>query len=153
MKVINMKSLCLVFGLVLIMSVDGHLLTNRQRARNMVRNAERYYKANGLAKTVAAVNVKNGRFHSGSFYVYIMDMGAVIKAHPTNPGLRGRNLYNLKDNIGHYFMHTIVRKAKKSGRGWVTYNWTNPATKRIGTKHVYFIRIGNLIVACGAYDR
>jgi len=45
--------------------------------------------------------------------------------------LIGKNLAELKDAEGKLFVQKMIEVAKKEGKGWVDYQWTNPVTKKL----------------------
>ena len=51
------------------------------------------------------------------------------------------------------FVKEMVEAAKKGG-GWVTYSWTNPVTKKIGTKKAWIKQIEGeqAYVNCGVFQ-
>ena len=63
----------------------------------------------------------------GTIYVYVMDYSTghpIMKAHPVNSKLVGRDLWDLKDTRGNLFVRDMVEVAKSDvGRGWVSYWW------------------------------
>ena len=46
----------------------------------------------GAANALCEISKKNGRFMNGSIFVYMMNMDAVMMAHPIVPSLIGKNL-------------------------------------------------------------
>ena len=71
--------------------------------------------------------------NSGYFYVY--DYNCVNIAHPVQPELVGKNLYNYQDSKGGYVIRELARTAKQGG-GFVEYYWAKPGEegeyKKIG---------------------
>ena len=49
------------------------------------------------------------------------------------------------------YAYAIIAKAKARGKGWEDYKWTNPLTKRIEPKSVYFELVEGVVVTCGIY--
>ena len=45
----------------------------------------------------------------------------------------------------------IVEKAKTKGSGWVDYKYLNPETNELEHKTTYLLKVGDLILCCGAY--
>ena len=79
------------------------------------------------------------------------DLNAKILAHGANAALIGKTLIDLKDTDGKQFMKELVDKAKSSSSGSVDYKWTNPTSKMVEAKTVFFQKIGDVVLVCGAY--
>lgn len=66
----------------------------------------------------------------------------------------GQNHMEQKDANGKAFVKEMVELAQTKGGGWVSYNWPNPATKKVQMKKTYIQRIEGLdmYVLCGVYE-
>jgi signal transduction histidine kinase len=122
-----------------------------KEAQAMLAKAVEFYKANGQAKAFAAFDDTKGKFVDRDLYIYVSDMNAKILSHGANPALIGKTLIDLKDSDGKAFMKELVDKAKASASGSVDYKWTNPTTKKVEAKTVFYQKVGDVILACGAY--
>ncbi len=120
-------------------------------ARSMVIKAEEFVKANGKEAAIEEFNKPEGQFVKGSFYVFAYDLKGTIIAQPVSPSLLGKNMMNEADSQGKLFRKEIIEKAKSKGQGWVTYKHVNPTTKKETTKSTYYKKVGDIIIACGAY--
>jgi hypothetical protein len=127
-------------------------------AESLVRKAVDYVKGNGVDKAVLAFNSKEGEFVRGELYVFMFRVSdqagarVVTLAHPINPGLIGKDLYDLKDPNGTRFMEAMANKAMKEQGGWVDYKWTHPQTKKVAEKSSYVLAVGpDVFVGCGIY--
>jgi len=67
--------------------------------------------------------------------------------------LIGKDVTDLKDADGKYFIKDILAKAKSDGSGWIDYRWPNPTTKEIQLKSVYFEQAEGLVIASGYYKK
>lgn len=149
-KVCNIAMIQLLVIAVIAMPL---MAGNKDVAKKMTEKAVEYLKTNGLDKTIIEVNNEKGQFVKGDTYVYLMNLEGVILAHPVNASLRNKNISNLKDNDDFYFIKEILKQTIEKEKSWVTYKWTNPVTKKIAPKHVYSVKVGDVIVSCGAYDK
>jgi cytochrome c len=122
-----------------------------KEAQAMLGKAVEFYKANGQAKAFAAFNDNKGKFVDRDLYIYVSDLNAKILAHGANSALIGKNLIELKDSDGKQFMKELVDKAKVSSSGSIDYKWTNPSSKKVEAKTVFFQKIGDVVLVCGAY--
>lgn len=123
----------------------------RKDAETMVRKAADYLKANGRAKLIDAVNVKDGEFHKGELYVFVYDDKATILAHPVNPKLVGRNTFDLPDAGGKFYRKDIVEMAKTKGTGWVDYKYKNPVSGKVEDKTSFLLMAQDVILVAGVY--
>ncbi|HNY66988.1 MAG TPA: cache domain-containing protein [Deltaproteobacteria bacterium] len=74
--------------------------------------------------------LKSYRFGDGTGYVYVTDMSAVVLMHPVAPELVGKDCTAIKDAAGKYFGAEMKHKAHKTGSGWASYLWPNPAKNK-----------------------
>ncbi|WP_136418033.1 cache domain-containing protein [Herbaspirillum sp. ST 5-3] len=124
-----------------------------EEAVAMVKKVIEYMKANGTEKAIAEVNNVQGQFRDRDLYVTINDLNAKTLAHGANVRMQGRNLIDLKDADGKFFMRERMELARTKGKGWQDYKFVNPETKQIESKSMYFERVGDLIVNCGVYKQ
>ncbi|HJV53848.1 MAG TPA: cache domain-containing protein [Noviherbaspirillum sp.] len=122
-----------------------------EQAVAMVHKVIEYMKANGRDKAIAEVNNLQGQFRERDLYVTINDMNAKTLAHGANAKMQGKDLIDLKDADGKFFMRERLELVKARGKGWQDYKFVNPETKKIEAKSMYFERYGDLIVNCGVY--
>jgi cytochrome c len=122
-----------------------------KEAQAMLAKAVEFYKANGQAKAFAAFDDTKGKFVDRDIYIYVSDMNAKVLSHGASPALIGKTLIDLKDKDGKQFMKELVDKAKTSSSGSIDYKWTKPTTNTVETKTVFYEKIGDVIIVCGAY--
>lgn len=122
-------------------------------AEAMVKKAVAFAKANGKDKLIAEVNAGKGQFIDRDLYVSVWSPKAVVLAHGTQPKLVGKDIIDLKDADGKFFMKEITEKAAASGKGWVDYKWVNPVSKEIQAKSAYFEKVDDMIVSTGFYKK
>lgn len=92
----------------------------------------------------------NGGFVQGDLYVVVMDRQGLVRANGIAK-LVGMNMWEAKDPDGVLFTQEIWKLAANSETGWVTYKFTNPATKKIEPKKTWVHRVGDFVVISGAY--
>jgi signal transduction histidine kinase len=118
----------------------------------MVQQVIASMKANGREKTLAEVNnTASGKFRDRDLYVTINDVTGKNLAHGVNPKMQGKDLIDLKDADGKYFMRERIELAKTKGKGWQDYKFVNPVSKQIEPKSMYFEKYEDLIINCGIY--
>jgi signal transduction histidine kinase len=103
----------------------------------------------GTAKAVAKFNDPAGGFRDRDLYVFCMDAGNKITAHP-DASLRGTDVATLKDSNGKAFGTEMIAAAKK-GDGTVEYMWKNPVSGKVEAKVSYLKKAGDLSCGVGAY--
>lgn len=141
-----------VIGLIGLFVFAG--LTNasgKDDAKTLVKKAAAYVKYLGKEKALAEISKPRGMFDKGELYVFAYDIEGVMLAHPKNPTLIGKNLIAVPDNDGKLFRREIVEKARTKGSGWVDYLYLNPETNEMEHKTTYLLKVGDIILCCGAY--
>jgi cytochrome c len=140
-------AVCFVLGL----AFASGAMASQKDAKALVEKAAAYVKANGKDAALKEFSKAKGPFDKGDLYVFAYDMSATIVAHPKNPKLIGKNLMDVPDTDGKLFRKEIVETAKSKGSGWVDYKYLNPETKKVEAKTTYVLKVGDLVLCCGAY--
>jgi cytochrome c len=122
----------------------------QDEAKGLVKKAVTFLKKNGNEKSFAEFNKSSGQFSKGELYIFVFDSKGETVAHGGNQKLIGKNMHDLKDSDGKFFVQDILKTAKQGG-GWTEYKWTNPASKKIEAKSTYVEAAGDLAVGCGFY--
>ena len=117
----------------------------------MVKKTVAFMNKNGRDKTFTLINGKDGYFRDRDLYVFVTDLNGRQLANGSQPRLIGKDLTELRDANGKYFVKELVELAKTNGKGWVDYRWPNPATETIDSKSTYLERVGDILIACGIY--
>jgi cytochrome c len=124
---------------------------NSDEAVAFVKSAIQYIKANGKEKAYAEFSNPNGRFKDRDMYIYVVDMNYVALAHGANQRLIGKELKELRDADGKYFVKAYVDMAKEKGSSWTDFKWVNPVTSKIEAKSAYVERFADVVVGSGIY--
>jgi cytochrome c len=122
-------------------------------ATAMVKKAVAFLKANGKEKALAEFNNQSGQFKDRDLYIFVQDMKGKMLAHGGNDKLIGKDLLELKDADGKFFVKNMIEIAGGKGKGWVDYKWTNPSTKAIDQKSSYIEKYEDMFVGCGIYKK
>ncbi|MBV7538681.1 cache domain-containing protein [Duganella sp. sic0402] len=120
-------------------------------AKDLVKKASAYIKANGIAKACVDFADPAKGFRTDDRYVYVHDIRAKMICNPGSPRTEGKDMIDVRDMDGKYFNREMVRIATTQGSGWVEYKWTNPKTQNMQDKKSYIERQGDLIVGSGFY--
>src|SRR5258706_2908465 len=122
-------------------------------ATAMVGKAIAHIKKVGRDKAFADFNNKQGAFTDRDLYVVVYDMKGKVLAHGANEKMIGKDVIDLRDNDGKYFVKERVEMMSKGpdAKGLQDYKFMNPVTRQIEPKQMYLRRYEDLIVGCGIY--
>ena len=124
---------------------------NSGEAMELVRKASQYFKTHGKDRAFKEFNNARGIFTKGDLYIFCNDSKGVTLAHGQNEKLVGKNVFDLKDVEGKYFIREMTQLALAKGSGWVDYKWMNPSTGDVLAKSTYCTRVDDVILGCGIY--
>lgn len=125
----------------------------KEEAEALVKKAISMIKAEGKDKAFAEINNPKGKFVDRDLYIFVYDMNGKCVAHGFNPKMIGKDLMEMKDADGRYFVKERIEIAKTKGKGWQDYKFTNPLSKKIELKTAYIEKVDDLIVGCGVYKK
>jgi cytochrome c len=144
-------ALSLSFSAVSASAADTH--GTAPEAVAMVQKVIASIKANGRDKTFADINDVNGtKYRDRDLYVTVNDMTGKNLAHGANPKMQGKDLIDLKDADGKFFVRERLERAKTGpGKGWQDYKFVNPLSRQIENKSMYFEKYEDIVINCGIY--
>jgi signal transduction histidine kinase len=122
-----------------------------EEAVAMAKKAIAYLKANGREKAFAEINDPRGQFTDRDLYVVVYDLNGKNLAHGQNARMIGKDLIDIRDGDGKYYMRERIEIIKTKGKGWQDYKFLDPLTKKIEPKSMYIEKVDDLIVGCGIY--
>jgi len=142
-------AMAVIFGVALISQA-----ATLDDAKTLAEKAAAFVKANGKEKGMAEIGNPKGQFVKDDLYVVIQNTKGICLANPMNPGMNGLDSLNLKDPTGKLFMQEMVSIVEKTGSGWASYTWTNPATKKLQPKKVWVQKVEgtDLFTLCGVFQ-
>ncbi len=120
-------------------------------AKKWVDKAVDFYNASGKRIALAEYTNSNGQFVQDEMYIYVLNRKGTMLAHGVNERFVGEDFSDLKDSDGKSFIKEILETANTQGSGWVEYKWSNPVTKEVLPKKVYFKKVDDLIICSGVY--
>ena len=138
---------------LLALSTLGHAATNatKDEAVAMVKKGVAAIKANGAEKTYAEITAK--KFVDRDLYLVVYGLDGKCLAHGANEKQVGKDLIELTDIDGKYFVKDRVAMVKSKPAGaWQEYKFTNPVTKKIEPKVMYCEKLGDTAVCGGVYQ-
>ncbi len=122
-----------------------------KEAKDLVEKGVSYIEAHGKEKAFSEFTDLKGKFIDRDLYIFVVDFKGLTLAHGGNSKLVGKDMSELKDSDGRFFIKEFVELAKTKGSGWVDYKWQNPVTKNIEPKSTYIQRHGDYFLGCGIY--
>lgn len=122
-------------------------------AEALVKKAVAEIKAGGKDKAFAEISNPKGKFVDRDLYVFVYDMTGKCVAHGFNAKMIGKDLADMKDPDGKFYVKERIEIAKTKGKGWQDYKFTNPLSKKVEHKTAYVEKVDDLIVGSGAYKK
>lgn len=122
-------------------------------AEAMVKKAIALIKSEGKEKAFAEFDNVKGKCVDRDLYITVYDLNGKCLAHGANFKMIGKDLIDLKDSDGKAFVKERMELAKTKGKGWQDYKFTNPVSKKIEPKSMYFEKLEDMVVACGIYKK
>jgi len=124
----------------------------KEEAVAMVKKAVAYIKANGTDKAYADFTAKDPKFIDRDIYIVVYGLDGKCLAHGANPKQVGKDLIDLTDVDGKYFIKERVQLVKSKPAGvWQDYKFTNPVSKKIEPKQLYCEKLAETAVCAGVY--
>lgn len=122
-------------------------------AKTLVDDATAFINEIGIEKALNEFKEKGGRFHNKVLYIFVFDMDGNVLSHEAEEKLIGKNLIDLKDSAGKYFVKAFIKLIKESPEGWIEYFWRNYNTQKVDLKLTYLKKFNdNIFLGCGAYQ-
>ncbi|MCU6434464.1 cache domain-containing protein [Undibacterium sp. Jales W-56] len=138
------------FSFFLCMPVLAAEHGTANEAKAMVQKTIDAMKKSGVQATIAEINKHDGQYSDKDLYVVVYDLNGKNLAH-LNPRMIGKDMIDLKDEDGKFFIKERLDIAKKKGSGWQDYKFLNPLSKQIEPKSMYIEKYQDVIVGCGIY--
>jgi cytochrome c len=120
-------------------------------AKAMMAKAVAHVKAVGKDKALADFMQKPGPWIDRDLYISVYDMNGKTMAHGANPRMVGKDNLNLQDANGKYHVKERLEIVKAKGKGQQEFAFLNPVSKQIEPKVMFFEKVDDIVVACGAY--
>jgi TRAP-type uncharacterized transport system substrate-binding protein len=125
----------------------------REEAMAMVKRVQEKFKKDGSEATFRAINSNASAFVDRDLFPYVHKIdGTQLVAIGPIPSIRGKNLYDLKDQDGKFQTQEFVKVATTPPyHGWVDYRFLNPKTNTVEDKSAWIERMGDYLVGVGIY--
>ena len=103
----------------------------------------------GKEKTLDDIN--KGKYIDRDLYISVTDGAGKSVANSVNPRIVGKNVSDLRDADGKFFVREGSEIVKAKGKGWIDFKWPDPVSKKIEAKSTYLEQYEDLVVGCGIY--
>jgi cytochrome c len=152
------KLVAMILGVSFLVLMAGSVTLAAQfgtaaEAEALVKKAVQLIKTEGKEKAFVEINNPKGKFIDRDLYIFVYDMTGKCVAHGFNQKMIGKDLIEMKDKDGKFFVKERIEIAKTKGKGWQDYEFTDPITKKIEHKSAYIEKLDELIIGCGIYKR
>ena len=125
---------------------------SREDAAAMVKKGVAFIKAQGTENGYAEVSNKVGSFVDRDLYLVVYNLEGKCLAHGANAKQIGRDLIDLTDIDGKYFVKERVAMTRSKPSGfWQEYKFTNPVSRKIEPKVMYCEKLDDTAVCGGVY--
>jgi len=150
---INAAAAALALAVAMPLAAQDKSKGTANEAIAMVQKAIAHIKKVGRDKAFADFNDKKGAFVDRDLYVVVYDLKGKVLAHGANEKMVGKDVIDLRDNDGKYFVKERVEMMSKSpdAKGWQDYKFMNPVTRHIEPKSIYLQRFEDVMVGTGIY--
>lgn len=118
-----------------------------------VKKAVTFLQANGKEKAMQEFSTPKGKFIDKELYIVAVDLTGNVLAQGNNSRMIGKNLLDIKDADGKYFVKEEIELAKTKGKGWVDFKWTNPVSKTLESRSFYLERIDDFFIGSGIFKQ
>ena len=112
---------------------------SREEAVAMVKKLTQAIKTDGKETLIKDVNTPNGKYAEKDIYVTIETVEGVTLANNTAPRMVGKNVTELRDADGKYFVKERNEVLKSKPMIWTELKWPNPATSKTDTRLLYAV--------------
>lgn len=140
-----------IVSIVLAGVAVGQEKGTAEEAVAMTKRAVAYVRQNGPEKAFAAITAKDPAFIDRDLYVIAYDMQGRCLAHGFNSKLVGKELIDVQDTDGVFYVKNRIESAKTQNSFWQDYKFTNPTTKKIEPKSTYCEKVDKNIICVGIY--
>jgi uncharacterized protein len=124
---------------------------SRDEAIAMVRKVQEKFRKDGPEATFRAINNKVWVDRDLFPWAYRLDDGTNM-ANALFPAVRGKPLFDLKDQDGKFIVQEWIRIATTPPyHGWSNYRWPNPITNTVDDKSSWIERMGDYLVGVGIH--
>ncbi|HVN95951.1 MAG TPA: methyl-accepting chemotaxis protein [Syntrophorhabdaceae bacterium] len=126
-------------------------MATEEDGKRMVEKAAAYIKAHGREKAFEEFSNPRGEFVKNGLYIIAQDFNGTILLNGSDRSRLGKNLIDMQDPNGKYFVRETIHVAKTKGSGMVECVYLNAATKTLHPKVYYVQAMEDYVISCGVY--
>ena len=119
-----------------------------EEAKAMLARAVALAKTKGKDEAAKVFNEGADGFKDRDLYVVMINDSGVFEAHGDIKAMVGRNMMDLRDPDGQPIVRSILGV---KDNGMVEFKWKNPLTNAVAPKQMFCSRMGDVVLAVGAY--
>jgi len=124
----------------------------REDATALVRRGVAAIRTQGPAAAYAAISQPRGPFTLAELYLVVYALDGRCLAHGADARLVGRDMSQLTDVDGRYFIKERIALAHSQPSGfWQDYKFRHPVSGRVEDKAMYCERLSDTAVCGGVY--
>jgi cytochrome c len=139
--------------LVLVKPALSEEFATKPEAEDIVKKAVAHVKNVGIEKAAEDFTNRKGEYVNRDLYVTVYNMQGDVLAHGQNRKSVGKNMMELKDPDGKYFVKERLEIARSKHSFWQEYKFTDPVSKRVLPKEMYCETVAGYVVCAGVYKR
>ena len=126
---------------------------SKDEARTLVEAAVAHAKKVGAEQAFKDFQADKARWMVKDLYVFAYDLQGNCRALVANDKMIGKNLIEMKDPSGKFIIKEFVATVSGKGAGWVSYEFADPITRKMGAKPSYVQKLPNFdgFVDVGVY--
>jgi cytochrome c len=125
-----------------------------QDAIAMAERGAALLKAKGKIAMIKRINARDPEFVQGPLHIDVRDLkSGIVLAAPFNPSVVGRDLLDVPDSNGKKYRREIIELAASKGKGWVEYQYKNPASGKVEPQTTYILRADDVVLEAGLYKK
>jgi signal transduction histidine kinase len=125
----------------------------KAEAEALVKKAVAAIKAEGAEKVYGEITAKDAKYIDRDLYPVVYTIEGKCLSHGANPKLVGKDLIDVQDPDGVYFVKERTEKAKTQDSFWQEYKYKNPVSGKIEPKEAYCEKLESTLVCAGAYKQ
>lgn len=125
----------------------------KDEARALVEAAVAHVKKVGAEQAFKEFQADKTTWMKKDLYVFAYDMQGNCRALVANDKMVGKNLLEMKDPNGKFIIKEFIATVSSQGAGWISYDFADPVTKKMGSKTSYVQKLPGFdgFVGVGVY--
>lgn len=142
-----------VLGMAASSSTFAQERGSKDEAKALVEAAILHVKKVGIEQALKEFQADKATWTKKDLYVFAYDMEGTCRALGANEKMVGKNLLEMKDPNGKFIIKEFIAIVSSKGSGWVSYDFADPVTKKMGSKMSFVQKVPGFdgFVGVGVY--